>query len=283
LQAEEEAEAEERRRCVAAEKKKKEEEEEDEKQQNTRRIRNQRAAESTTGLPPRESTHEPQRVLMAALTDASRLSKSPAPPAPAPAATGPCDKCDGAHATSRCPHFKGKTRDKHQDAWAKYKNDDSSKGRNDDDEEADEDDKRLSPGVADIVRQPGDGSCLFHSLSFGLGGGSNATALRHEIADYIRHSPNATIGGTLISDWVGWDSGMSIHEYADKMGTGSNWGGAIEIAVCAQVRGVRVLVYESDKKGGFVNISTFCHHNGSPRTVRLLYGGRVHYDALRLR
>ena len=35
-------------------------------------------------------------------------------------ANGPCDKCDGAHATERCPHFKGKARDKHKDAWDKY-------------------------------------------------------------------------------------------------------------------------------------------------------------------
>merc|ERR1719464_1750215 len=34
------------------------------------------------------------------------------------AATAPvCDKCDGPHATDKCPHFK-KVREKHKDAWS---------------------------------------------------------------------------------------------------------------------------------------------------------------------
>ncbi len=33
-----------------------------------------------------------------------------------------------------------------------------------------------------VVPQPGDGSCLFHSLAYGLGGGASATALRRECA-----------------------------------------------------------------------------------------------------
>ena len=31
-----------------------------------------------------------------------------------------CDKCDGAHATGCCPHFRGLSRDDHKDAWARY-------------------------------------------------------------------------------------------------------------------------------------------------------------------
>ena len=35
---------------------------------------------------------------------------------------GPCDKCDGKHATFKCPYFK-KPRDKHKDAFEHYSGD----------------------------------------------------------------------------------------------------------------------------------------------------------------
>ena len=69
--------------------------------------------EQSTGLPPRENVHEPQRALLAALAPAT--SPAPAPTKP----NGPCDKCDGPHDTDECPHFK-KPRDDHKDAFENY-------------------------------------------------------------------------------------------------------------------------------------------------------------------
>mmetsp|Transcript_35827 Transcript_35827/g.94118 ORF Transcript_35827/g.94118 Transcript_35827/m.94118 type:complete len:251 (-) Transcript_35827:791-1543(-) len=63
-------------------------------------------------LPERASIAEPQQALLNALC--TRAAE--APPAPALPSTGPCDKCDGPHATDSCPHFQGK-RDDHKDAW----------------------------------------------------------------------------------------------------------------------------------------------------------------------
>ena len=120
-------------------------------------------------------------------------------------------------------------------------------------------------------RQPGDGSCLFHSLAYGLGG-SSASVLRREIAAYIQvnqvltssvsnvtsltqylipspyshlpfffssalrvspsHSfsamvsfdadieqrnPDLEIAETPMRDWVKWDSGCSVSQYASRM------------------------------------------------------------------
>ena len=82
-----------------------------------------------------------------------------------------CDRCDGKHETARCPHFK-KERDKHRDA---------QKGKGP---------EMGAPGGnfvlrrARVVPQPGDGSCLFHSMSYGLGSGS-ASSLRREIGRFI--------------------------------------------------------------------------------------------------
>jgi len=80
-----------------------------------------------------------------------------------------CDKCDGNHETERCPYYR-KKRGTHPD---------EKKGKG----------KGLGAGSggsffiksARVVRQPGDGSCLFHSLAYGLRGAS-AGALRRSIA-----------------------------------------------------------------------------------------------------
>lgn len=189
---------------------------------------------------------------------------------------GPCDKCDGPHDAEDCPHFK-KPRAKHKDAWERYGKGGAGGG------EADENQVVLRS--AKVVSQPGDGSCLFHSLAYGLRGATNATKLRAEIADYIAAHPDVEVAGNPIRDWVLWDSGMDAEAYARSMRSGARWGGAVEIAVCAQVRGVNVDIYERGARGGFVRISSFegpASEGRAAASVSLLYGGRVHYDALRV-
>jgi hypothetical protein len=177
-----------------------------------------------------------------------------------------CDKCDGPHATDRCPHFR-KDRDKHRDAWTNYGA--KAKGR------ANQPEVFVSGRV---VSQPGDGSCLFHSLSYGLsrqGQQTNAHSLRREIAQYIERNPGIEVAETPLADWVKWDSGQSASGYARRM-AGGGWGGAIEMAACALLKGCSVHVYE--RYGSrFKRISTF-GERGQP--VNVLYCGRVHYDAL---
>ena len=103
-----------------------------------------------------------------------------------------CDKCDGKHTTEKCPHFK-KERDSHPDA---QKNFYQKLGGS----------KSALPGQmitrANIIRQPGDGSCLFHSMSYGLGG--DATKLRSEICSFISANPDFKICETPLSDWIRW-------------------------------------------------------------------------------
>ena len=53
-----------------------------------------------------------------------------------------------------------------------------------------------------VVRQPGDGSCLFHSISYGLRDGSDANSLRAEICQFIQRNPEYKISETPLSDWV---------------------------------------------------------------------------------
>ena len=143
-----------------------------------------------------------------------------AAPAAAPAGANKaklcCDKCDGKHLTEECPYYK-KSREDHPDA---QKN------------------KQIGgvsslPGnmlyTAKVVRQPGDGSCLFHSMSYGLPVKSNAARLRAEICQFIQNNPHLKISDTPLQDWVKWDANSTVGEYARKMSRGS-WGGGIEMA-----------------------------------------------------
>jgi hypothetical protein len=180
-----------------------------------------------------------------------------------------CDKCDGKHETDDCPYFK-KKRENHPDAKKGSK--DKLGGTS------------LLPGSylqnAKVVRQPGDGSCLFHSMSYGLHS-LNASRLRAEICSFITKNPTLNISDTPLQDWVKWDSGYStVQEYARHM-SHSAWGGGIEMACVSQMKDCNVHVYERSGSG-FKRISAFdCPRQPQSKpTVRVLYGGGVHYDAL---
>jgi len=185
-----------------------------------------------------------------------------------------CDKCDGPHLTDACPHFK-KPREEHKDAWVNY-------GRK----------NPLTMGNSGgnfilrcgrPVRQPGDGDCLFHSLSFGLNdnrnaGWNRARELRRELARFVERNPKVEISGDTLEQWVLWDANTSVSNYARRMAV-SGWGGGIEMAVCSLLKKVNVHVYES-KASGFKRISCFDCPEPAKRTIHVLYQGGVHFDAL---
>eukprot|EP01036_Dinobryon_divergens_P028311 gene28311-37242_t len=174
--------------------------------------------------------------------------------------------CDGKHETDDCPYYK-KKREDHPDA---QRNGTHKLGGT-----------SLLPGGlimrAKVMRQPGDGSCLFHSMSYGLGSGINASRLRSEICTFIQNNPELKISDTPLKDWVRWDSGSSVSEYARTMSRGS-WGGGIEMACLSQLKGCNVHVYERSALG-FKRISAFDHPDNpqSKPVVRVLYCGGIHY------
>ena len=256
-------------------------------------------------LPPRAAVQEPQAALLKSL---STRWQGPQPNVNGPidseeeeeeevctvADKGPCDKCDGPHATARCPHFK-KARDKHRDAWQGY----SGEGGGGKNMKAQADRVAKAPLLrgARIVRQPGDGSCLFHSLSFGarkLGSSkadcASAASVREACAAFLERCPNAEIGGTPLREWIQWESGGDVKSYVRRMRGKGEWGGAIEIAVVSRCFNVSVHVFEKAGGDTFKLISAFDAAEGSKSSsssggkkepvVRVLYSGRCHYDAL---
>lgn len=214
--------------------------------------------QKSIGLPPRDEVADPQQKMLEVFSNTAATQRK----------TGPCDKCDGPHHGDDCPHFKGKQRDQHKDAWVAY-------GKK---SAADNNSKTAHVlRNARVVRQPGDGSCLFHSLAYGLG--TDATRLRAEIADHISSNPDSLVADNPIQDWVLWDAGTDVKSYARTMRSGSRWGGAVELAVCAEIKGLPIHVYERGSSG-LVRISSFGGDAAHGRVVNVLYGGRVHYDAI---
>eukprot|EP00927_Polykrikos_kofoidii_P041201 TRINITY_DN35121_c0_g1_i1.p1 TRINITY_DN35121_c0_g1~~TRINITY_DN35121_c0_g1_i1.p1 ORF type:complete len:450 (-),score=56.24 TRINITY_DN35121_c0_g1_i1:418-1767(-) len=184
-----------------------------------------------------------------------------------------CDKCDGRHPTDRCPHF-NREREKHKDAWVNY-------GRKGGPHQMGAAGGNYVLKSARVVRQPGDGSCLFHSLSHGLGAaGGGAASLRREIASFLQQHPALQVAGDTLEEWVRWDSNASVADYARRMAS-CGWGGGIEMVACSLLKNVNVHVYENARSGcgEFKRISCFDCPN-APRTIHVLYQGGVHYDAL---
>ena len=180
-----------------------------------------------------------------------------------------CDRCDGKHLTENCPYFR-KERESHPDGQKNFYKKLGSEST-------------LEGALlrrAQVIRQPGDGSCLFHSMAYGIGG--DGASMRSQICSFIKQHPNFKINATPLSDWIKWDSGSSCGEYARRMSRGS-WGGGIEMAVCSHIFDVNVHVYEKSSFG-FRRISAFDHPDAaaSKKIVRVIYQGGVHYDALRV-
>jgi len=199
-------------------------------------------------------------------------------PGATPSKSSKCDKCDGSHPTDRCPHFKG-GRENHKDAWANYGKEHparlGSSGGN------------FVLRGAQVVRQPGDGSCLFHSLAFGLQKYGDryvsAWSLRKELASFIQRNPKLEIAGDTLQEWVSWDANTTVPAYAAKMAHGRAWGGGIEIAAASLCKQANIHVYE--QKGGEIRrISCFDYPGRKTnRFIHILYQGGMHYDALRVR
>ena len=135
-----------------------------------------------------------------------------------------------------------------------------------------------------LIPQPGDGSCLFHSLGYFLG--ESHQALRNTVAAFIESNPDEKVVGTELRRWIEWDSKLNPRAYATRLRSQGSWGGALEMATLAHLKGMLVYVYERNGAGSFKRIAAFGEEDeratGGQTCAHVLYGGRVHYDALQI-
>jgi len=137
--------------------------------------------------------------------------------------------------------------------------------------------RKVAPAGAKRIQQPGDGNCLFHSLSYAFG--ASAAALRSEICAFIEKNPDLSIAATSLAEWVQMLAGTTVAAYAKRMSKNGTWGGAPEIAACAHMKHVNIHVFEI--RGSAFEL-TVPFDVGGNTTVAVLYVGGVHYDALTL-
>eukprot|EP00939_MAST-03C_sp_MAST-3C-sp1_P000705 g705.t1 len=201
-----------------------------------------------------------------------------------------CDACDGPHLTDKCPKYSKKGIAMAKNLMSKRRKglsgnlmDDLSQGSGGY--------FVLSSFSTRVVRQPGDGSCLFHSLAHGLAATASSSSfysrrskkksgygLRQEICSYLRKHPDMNIAGEPLRKWIQWAGHGTVRAYASRMSGSMSWGGGIEMALFSRMFKRNVHVYEANRRG-YKRISRF-NVPDEGGTVHVLYSGRAHFDAL---
>lgn len=145
--------------------------------------------------------------------------------------------------------------------------------------------ERLPQASVITVRMPGDGACLFHAMAVGLKvlgiESEDGISVRNKIAKFIEKHPDHCISGTELREWISWDTGRTVEDYAKILRSGLLWGGGIEMRVFCHIWGVNLGVYEKGAWGFFKRISDFDTEKKQTRgTVLIKYSNRNHYDVL---
>jgi len=148
-----------------------------------------------------------------------------------------CDRCDGAHPTAECPHFR-RQRGEHQDAQRMPL--------------AEQPPPTTSAAAitsrGSLEPQPPDGSCLYHSIGFGLRhlrlAAPAARTMRVTLAAWARNHPRTRVAGQSIRAWLSWemDGAESLEKYVERQAVGG-WGGVIEIIAASREYDVTIAAW----------------------------------------
>ena len=139
----------------------------------------------------------------------------------------------------------------------------------------------LNPAV---VKQRGNGDCLFTAISAQIESRPTAKALRMQVARFVRRNPDALLGDTPLRRWIHWEMGIDPHAYANII-AGKHWGGALEIMLLAHTLGRHFVVYQRTSRADADHLT--CRHlysfgvqDPTIPSILLLYGDASHYDAI---
>nr|7JMS_A Chain A, Replicase [Orthonairovirus hazaraense]7JMS_C Chain C, Replicase [Orthonairovirus hazaraense]7JMS_E Chain E, Replicase [Orthonairovirus hazaraense]7JMS_G Chain G, Replicase [Orthonairovirus hazaraense] len=128
----------------------------------------------------------------------------------------------------------------------------------------------------EVVRQPADGNCFYHSLAELYIPNKSDHAyrlvkneLREAAEKYFPTEPEAAA------------TGMRLDEYLDTALRDNEWGGSLEAAMLSRHLGLTVVIWLVDGSNRVVGATRF--GKGSLKTaLHLLHSGLTHFDALRL-
>ena len=188
-----------------------------------------------------------------------------------------CERCDGNHPTAECNHYR-RPRLEHPDA------------------------QPLPPGErplptttsssqvdasGKLIKQPADGSCLYHTLVFGLRHANlkppPASHLRLNMATWAALHARLVVHGKTLHTWLRWEAGgsESYQQYCDRQAL-CGWDGVIEIIVATRMFQVAVAVWVPLERCRFRRTALFEPDGAAKATIHVCRTGGVHYDYLEL-
>ncbi|GAV63920.1 OTU domain-containing protein [Cephalotus follicularis] len=166
----------------------------------------------------------------------------------------------------------------------------AAQGKNNKEDGCDLSDVKLSHGKKvytdySVIGIPGDGRCLFRSVSHEacLRSGKSAPneSLQRELADDLR----ARVADEFIKrrEDTEWFVEGDFDTYVSQIRKPNVWGGEPELFMASHVLQMPITVYMYDKNaGGLIAIAEYGQEYGKENPINVLYHGFGHYDALHI-
>jgi hypothetical protein len=129
-----------------------------------------------------------------------------------------------------------------------------------------------------IVDVPAVGNCMFESVGRTLK--IDARHLRQKCVDWMR-TPDRQLHGESLANWIQWNTGLKVEDYARKMERDGEWGGGTELAILSSMYNTAIVVYSRDKSTEAKRIAEFVPDGvkdpASVPAICILYVNRAHY------
>ncbi|KAK4485388.1 hypothetical protein RD792_008027 [Penstemon davidsonii] len=136
-----------------------------------------------------------------------------------------------------------------------------------------------------VIGIPGDGRCLFRSVSHGACIRSGKPApnenLQRELADELR----ARVADEFDKrrEETEWFIEGDFESYVSQIRKPHVWGGEPELLMASHVLQMPITVYMHDQdSGGLISIAEYGQEYGKDNPIKVLYHGFGHYDALHI-
>ena len=89
---------------------------------------------------------------------------------------------------------------------------------------------------------PADGLCMFHAIGKPLG--IHGKKIKSMLQHYLRTNSHALISDVPIKDWIDWEFGISVEQYAKNFDSPRFWGGALDTMIISNLLGIPIFVYD---------------------------------------
>lgn len=140
--------------------------------------------------------------------------------------------------------------------------------------------KKRTVYKGDIEKQPGDGNCLFHSVSRQINiarkSSYDADSLRDQTVIYMREH----VTDLMLTSILPGEVGKSPERYFQEMKNPGVWGGEPEIRAMSDMLETTIHVYQPMNKERTILDLRSIYGDSKKDKIHIVHVGGVHYDAL---